>query len=189
MKYESYRNKGWILFCVFVLNGHKVTRSTRQAKLNPSRTERSVTSRYHGSKFQDHMYNNGEFLQRWRRAAKKKTVGLDWQKTQLCKCITLFCTFQSRCCTTATWNFGVARWAQPKNFLFLNSPTFDKLNEIKLDRWSLKQCESPFKWCFGLLSSTNFAAMATWRNDFSSLLKNGQGHVLFRSLLLRRSAK
>ena len=120
---------------------------------------------------------------------QKKPVGLDWQKTQLCKCITLFCTFQSRCCTTATWNFGVARWAQHKNFLFLNSPTFDKLNEIKLDRWSFKQCESPFKWCFGLLSSTNFAAMATWRNDFSSLLKNGQGHVLFRSLLRRRSAK
>ena len=27
-----------------------------------------------------------------------------------------------------------------------------------------------FNWCSGLLSSRNFASMATWRNDFSSLL-------------------
>ena len=27
-----------------------------------------------------------------------------------------------------------------------------------------------FNWCFGLLSSRNFASMATWRNDFLSLL-------------------
>ena len=46
------------------------------------------------------------------------------------------------------------------------SPTFDKLNEIEQDRWSLKRCEL----IFCLLSSKNFATMATWRNDYSSLL-------------------
>ena len=29
-------------------------------------------------------------------------------KKQLCTCITLFCTFLSRCCTTATWNFLIS---------------------------------------------------------------------------------
>ena len=46
--------------------------------------------------------NNREFMQRRRRTSKKK-VGLDWQKKKhLCTCITLFCTFFGRCCTTAT---------------------------------------------------------------------------------------
>ena len=49
----------------------------QRAKQNSIQVEeerRSVTSRYHGSKFLGHIYNNKEFLQRRRRAAKKKKV-------------------------------------------------------------------------------------------------------------------
>ena len=42
-----------------------------------------------------------------------------------------------------------------------------KLNKID-DIW--KSANLLFKWIFALLSSKNFATMATWRNDFSSLL-------------------
>ena len=42
-----------------------------------------------------------------------------------------------------------------------------KLNEID-EVWN--SVNPLFNWCFGLLSSRNFASMATWRNDFSSLL-------------------
>ena len=44
-----------------------------------------------------------------------------------------------------------------------------KLNKID-EVWN---SASPlFKWRFGLLSPRNFATMATWRNDFSSLLSS-----------------
>ena len=39
----------------------------------------------------------------------------------------------------------------------------NKINEV----WN--SVNPLFKRCFGLLSSKNFATMATWRNDFSSL--------------------
>ena len=83
---------------------------------------------------------------------QKKNNSFRLAKNQLCTCITLFCTFLSHCCTTATWNFLFhspalwrSRWAQHKKFLFLLrnldtvlldltqkiSPTFGKLNEIE----------------------------------------------------------
>ena len=39
----------------------------------------------------------------------------------------------------------------------------DKINEV----WNIANLL--FKWIFGLLSSKDFATMAAWRNDFSSL--------------------
>ena len=73
-------------------------------------------------------------------------------------------------------------WVQHKKFLFhfLNLdtdlsdltqkilPTFDKLNKIN-EVWN--SANPLFKWLFDLLSSGNFATMATWCNDFSSLLQ------------------
>ena len=41
-----------------------------------------------------------------------------------------------------------------------------KLNKID-EVWN--SANLLFKWIFGLLSSKNFATMAMWRNDFSSL--------------------
>ena len=83
-------------------------------------------------------------------------------------------------CTNATWNF----LTQHKKFLFLllNSDSvlsdstpqkcrqylvnLRKLNKID-EVWN--SAKLLYKWIFGLLSTQNFATMATWRNDFSSL--------------------
>ena len=89
-------------------------------------------------------------------------------KQQLCTCITLFCTFRSCPCKSATWNvlmshtcfmelvntaqkfsisFSKLRYSsfgfdQPQTIL----PRFYKWNEheTELDRWSLKQCKFTF---------------------------------------------
>ena len=50
-------------------------------------------------------------------------------------------------------------WTQPQTRI---SQTFDKLNEIEWDRWSLKQSQFTFlSGVFGLLSLWSFATMAT----------------------------
>ena len=60
---------------------------------------RSVTSRYHGSKIfwitTVGSFCNGD-------GEQQKNNGFRLAKKQLCPCITVFCTFLSRCCATAT---------------------------------------------------------------------------------------
>ena len=67
--------------------------------LLPLLIERSVTSRYHGSKIfwmtTIGRVCNGD-------GEQQKNNGFRLAKKQLCTCITLFCTFLSLCCTTAT---------------------------------------------------------------------------------------
>ena len=67
--------------------------------LLPLLIERSVTSRYHGSKI-FWMTIIGRFCNG--DGEQQKNNGFRLAKKQLCTCITLFCTFLSRCCTTAT---------------------------------------------------------------------------------------
>ena len=45
----------------------------------------------------------------------KKAIGLDWQKQQFCTCITLFCSFPCRRCTTMTWNCLISRFVEDVN--------------------------------------------------------------------------
>ena len=61
-------------------------------------------------------------------------------KRQLCMCITLFCIFLCRHCTTTTWKFLISRFVkdvnkQWQNFLFLW--TWIWLTEIQLQKSSL----------------------------------------------------
>ena len=73
---------------------------------SPRNERRSVTSRYHGSKI------SGSQQQRVFATAtsnSKKGIGLDWQKkNNFARASRFFCTFLSRCCTTATWNFLIS---------------------------------------------------------------------------------
>ena len=48
-------------------------------------------------------------------ANDKKALGFRLAKQQLCTCITLFCTFLCRCCTTTTWNRLVSRFMEDVN--------------------------------------------------------------------------
>ena len=142
--------------------------------------------------FLDH--NNGELKQQRRRRQRErqKSNGFTLAKQQRCTCITLFYTFLSRRCKSVTWNFLISRArlmelvnpTQEFSFLFPNSDTvlpdstsynFAKILQIKWNWVRSTKFESVRIYflsdVFALLSSRNFAAMTTWRNDFSSLFQ------------------
>ena len=124
---------------------------------------------------------------------RQKTKTFLMTKQQNCTCITLFCTFLCRRCTPVTWNFPFSsahfklwsRWTVHKSCLFplLNLDT--ALSDSTLENFA-NICQIKWTWIrsmkfeavrihflsdvFSLLSSKNFATMATWRNNFSSLL-------------------
>ena len=94
-----------------------------------------------------------EFTQRRRRRQRErhKSNGFRPAQQQLCTCITLFCTFLCRRCTTTTWNCLISGFVEDGNKRQLLSfsfpelwctesfriqlqkrlPTFDELNEME----------------------------------------------------------
>ena len=133
-------------------------------------------------------------LKQWRwqrqRERQKSCNRFMLAKQQLCTCITLFCTFLGRRCTTATWNVLIlhvsrslwSRWTQHKTFCFLfihldtvlsdSTPEhFANIWQMKWNWMRLMKCETVrihffLSDIFGLFSSRNFAAMVMWCNDF-----------------------
>ena len=69
--------------------------------------KKSVTSVTMIAKFLD-LSNMEMKQQRWQRERQESNRFI-LAKQQLCTCITLFCTYLSRRCTTATWNFLISR--------------------------------------------------------------------------------
>ena len=53
--------------------------------------------------------------QQQRERERRKLSRFIWAKQQLCTCITLFCTFLSRPCTTATWTDQIFSWLDNGN--------------------------------------------------------------------------
>ena len=45
----------------------------------------------------------------------KKAIGLDWQNNNSCTCITLFCTYFSRRCTTTVGKCLISRFVEDGN--------------------------------------------------------------------------
>ena len=98
---------------------------------------------------------NGELKQRRRRRQRErqKSNRVLSPKQQLCTCITLFCTFLCRRCTTTPWNLPISRFVEDANaqkrfsFSFSkircqkNLLTFDEMNEKEQERWSVRQHE------------------------------------------------
>ena len=143
------------------------------------------------AKFLDH--SDRELKQWWRRRQRKrqKEIGLYQQKNNLARALCFFVHFLAVVARSpATWNFLILRsrfmeykWTQHKNlFLFLNLDTVlsDSIPENFANIWQIKWnriISIKFETVqihflsnvFGVLSSRNFATMATWRNDFSSL--------------------
>ena len=147
-------------------------------------------SRYHGSKVSWSQHDM-ELNLRWRRRERERQKRNRFisAKQQLWTCIMLFGTFLRRRCTTATWNFLIsrARFMEKGNtaqklLLFLNFDTVlsdsipEKFANICQIKWNRIR-SIPFETVqiyflsnvIGLLSSRNFATIATWGNDFSSL--------------------
>ena len=100
--------------------------------------------------------------------------------------ITVFCTLLSHHCMTGTWNFLIScSGLKERNnflFLFLNLDTVlsdltpEKFANIWQIKWNwTRSLKSETVWIqflsdiFGLLSSRNFATIASWHNDFFSL--------------------
>ena len=109
----------------------------------------------------------------------KKAIGWDKQKKQLCTpCITLFCTFLSRHCTTTTWNCqsNFTFW-QDNDFLFLllNLNQSVRIQPQKIANiWRIERDGiSPIKFIaarihflshvFVAVALTVVVALATWR--------------------------
>ena len=59
----------------------------------------------------------GELKQRrrWRQRERQKSKRFRQGKQQLCTCITLFCTFLCRRCTTTTWKCLISRFVEDGN--------------------------------------------------------------------------
>ena len=148
--------------------------------------EESVTSRSHGSKSsgwqQQGAYDNGK----GNKNGKKELV----YKAKQQLCTRNVYTFFNHHCTTATWNFLISRarfMVREHNTkmhgLFLNLDAvlsdstlenFAKIWQIKWNWIRLTRFETVrihiLSEVFGLLSSWNFATVATWLSGFSSLL-------------------
>ena len=100
------------------------------------------------AKFLDH--NNREFKQRQRRRQREqlKSNKFILAKQQLCTCITLYWTFLSRRCRTASWNFLISRacFMEKVNttqkflflFLHLNTVLWESTLENFANIWQLK---------------------------------------------------
>ena len=139
-------------------------------KNEPPIERRSVTSHYHGIRISGRQQQGAKQRQRQWELQKKQQVYIYLAKQQLCTCITLFCTFPSRRCTTATWNFLYvpalgSRWTQ-HNFFFSKQIKWNWIRLMKFVTVWIHFLSD----VFGLLSSKHFATVATWRKDFSSLL-------------------
>ena len=52
---------------------------------------------------------------RWRQRERQKSKRFRLTKQQLCTCITLFCTFLCRRCTTTTWKCLISRFVEDGN--------------------------------------------------------------------------
>ena len=52
---------------------------------------------------------------RWRQRERQKSKRFRQGKQQLCTCITLFCTFLCRRCTTTTWKCLISRFVEDGN--------------------------------------------------------------------------
>ena len=67
-------------------------------------------------------------------------------KQQLCTCITLFCTFLSRRCTTTTWKCLISRFVEDGNTRQQLSFSFPELWYSLLEFNSRKICQHLTKW-------------------------------------------
>ena len=115
------------------------------------------------------LYRDPELMQRRRRRqrGRQKSNRFRLAKQQLCTCITLFCTFLCRHCTTTMWNVLIPPFLENVNTRPRLSFSFPELWYSLLEFNSRKNCQhltnwtrrnkrylvwssrnSPFKWRF-----------------------------------------
>ena len=77
---------------------------------------------------------------------KKKSNWFRLTKQRLCTCITLFCTFLSRRCTTTTWKCLISRFVEGGNTRKRVSFSFPELWYSLLEFSSRKSCQHLRNW-------------------------------------------
>ena len=84
-----------------------------------------------------------ELKQRQRRRQRERQKGNRFRsaKQQLCTCITLFCTFLCRRCTTTTWKCLISRFVEDGNTRQQLSFSFPELWNSPLEIPSKKTCQ------------------------------------------------
>ena len=112
----------------------------------------------------------GELKQRRRRrqGERQKSNRFILAKQQLCTCITLFCTFHSRRCTTTTWKCLISRSVEDGNIRQQLSFSFPELWYNPLEFNSKTICQlfrvpsnSPRK-VFAKINPTQFPSRSSW---------------------------
>ena len=92
---------------------------------------------------------NRELKQRWRRhqeRERQKSNRFKLAKQQLCTCITLFCTFLCRHCTTTTWKCLISRFVENANTRQQLYFSFAKLWYSLSEFNSRKNCKHLTNW-------------------------------------------
>ena len=91
---------------------------------------------------------NRELKQRRRRQQRERQKSNRFRlaKQQLCTCITLFCTFLSRRCTTTTWKCLISRFVEDGNTRQQLSFSFPELWYSPLEFNSRKICQHLANW-------------------------------------------
>ena len=88
-----------------------------------------------------------------------KTQQVLWTKQQLCKCITLFCTFICRPYTTTTWNIRILSWLENRN---------SKVMKFAISLWNRTR---PSLFSFPLSSNWVKRRQGTDRSDLVSIVR------------------
>ena len=112
----------------------------------------STTKRFLGStflatvtKFVSELYPSiQKELKQWRQRrhrGRHKSNSFRLAKRQLCTCITLFCTFRCRHCTTTTWKCLTSHFVEDVNTMQRLSSSFPELRYSLLEFISRKNCQ------------------------------------------------
>ena len=121
---------------------------------------------------------------RRRQGERQKRNGFRSAKQQLCTCITLFCTFLCRHCTTTTWKCLISRFVEDGNTRQQLSFSLPELWNSPLEINSKKTCQPVTNWTrwnkhYKVWDSAN--SLFKWRFRgrrrrccFSSLIPAGQ---------------
>ena len=98
-----------------------------------------------GSRLEEWKYRRIVFSEltqrrRWRQRGRQKIKRFRLTKQQLCTCITLFCTFLCRRCTTTTWKRLISRFVGDVNARQRLYTSFPTLRYSLLEFNSIKNC-------------------------------------------------
>ena len=102
---------------------------------------------------------------RRRQRGRQKSSCFKLAKQQLCKCITLFCTFLCRICTTTTWNCLILLFREEVN---KRRRTYS-LSKLEYGSYKFNSRSVRLKWVRIILIKTERTQIHFWSDDFAAV--------------------